>query len=189
MADDVQANALRKGTAIVYESIPYRVLEFEHRTQSRKSGFVQLKLRNLRDGTQRQIKLSSDDYVERAWVETVEMEFLYTDGDGCVFMNTENYEQSSIPAADLEEIRPWLQDGMRVQVELLNGEPIGVQLPKSIEIEVREAEAVVKGQTASKSSKPATLVNGVTLQVPQFISTGDRIRVDPGDRKYLERAR
>jgi elongation factor P len=189
MGDDIQANALRKGTAIVYEDIPYRVLEFEHRTQSRKSGFVQVKLRNLRDGTQRQIKLSSDAHVERAWVEAVEMEFLYADGDACVFMNTQDFEQSSMPAAELDDVLPWLQDGMRVQVELLNGEPIGVQLPKSVEIEVREAEAVVKGQTASKSSKPATLANGVTIQVPQFISTGDRIRVDPEERKYLERAR
>ena len=189
MAESVQATALRKGTAVLFEGVPYRVLAFEHRTQGRKSGFVQVKLRNLLDGTQREVKLASTDSVERAWIETAEMDYLYTDGANCVFMDTATYEQLSVPSADLPGVVPWLVDGMRVSVETLEGRPIGVELPKVVEMEVREAEPVVRGQTAARSSKPATLSNGVVVQVPLFIDSGDRVRVDPGERRYIERAK
>lgn len=189
MAESIQATALRKGTAVLFEGVPYRVLAFEHRTQGRKSGFVQVKLRNLLDGTQREVKFASTDSVERAWVETVEMDYLYRDGANCVFMNTNTYEQVSVPAAGIADVVPWLQDGMRVAVEVLEGLPIGVELPKVVEMEVREAEPVIKGQTAARSNKPATLSNGVVMQVPQFINAGDRVRVDPGERRYIERAK
>ena len=94
-----------------------------------------------------------------------------------------------MPSADLPVVIPWLVDGMRVSVETLEGRPIGVELPKVVEMEVREAEPVVRGQTAARSSKPATLSNGVVVQVPLFIDSGDRVRVDPGERRYIERAK
>jgi elongation factor P len=189
MAESIQATALRKGTAVLFEGVPYRVLTFEHRTQGRKSGFVQVKLRNLLDGTQREVKLASTDSVERARIETAEMDYLYADGADCVFMDTSTYEQISVPSADLPDVIPWLVDGMRVSVETLEGKPIGVQLPKVVEMRVQEAEPVVKGQTAARSNKPATLSNGIVVQVPQFINTGDRVRVDPGERRYIERVK
>jgi elongation factor P len=189
MAESLQATQIRKGNAVVYEGGLYKVLGFEHRTQGRKSGFVQVKFRNVLDGTQREVKFAATDFIERAVIEAREMDYLYADGSGHVFMDTENYEQTTLDRSLVEEAAVWLTEGMRVLVEWHAGRPIGIQLPKTVEIEVRDAEAVVRGQTASRSSKPATLANGVTIQVPQFISAGDRIRVDTGDGHYIERVK
>jgi elongation factor P len=186
---DVQATELRKGMAVIYEGNPYRVLSFEHRTPGNKRGFVQTKLRNMRDGTQREVKFSATELIERAHLESREMDYLYADGSSAVFMDTESYEQIAISDDALGEAKPWLAEGMRLYVDLLDGNPIGVQLPKSIEATVREAEPVVRGQTAAKSNKPAVLENGIAIQVPTFIEAGDRIRVDPTELRYVERAK
>jgi elongation factor P len=190
MAEDIQATALRRGTTVIHEGVPYRVLEFEHRTPGNKRGFVQTKLRNLLDGTQREVKFSAADFVERAIVETREMDFLYSEGaDAGVFMDAQSYEQVSVGDDIFRETSPWLSEGLRVMAEVLNGRIIGIRLPKTVEIGVAETEPVLKGQTAAKSNKPATLENGVTIQVPPFIGSGDRIRVDPGELRYVERAK
>ncbi len=186
---NIQATALRRGTVILHDGNPYRVLSFEHRTPGNKRGFVQTKLRSLLDGTQREVKFSAQEFLEKAHVDSREMEYLYADGSGRVFMDTESYEQITLADEDVGDAAPWLAEGMRVQISMLDGRPIGLELPKTLEMEVREAEAVVKGQTASKSSKPAVLSNGVTLQVPPFIGAGDRIRVDPGEQRYVERVK
>ncbi len=186
---DIQATDLRKGTAIVFEGGLYRVLNFEHRTPGNKRGFVQTKLRNLMDGTQRVMKFSATDFLERAHIETREMDYLYADGTGRVFMDTETYDQITIPADVIGEANPWLHDGMRVLVELYQANAIGLQLPKGVEAVVAETEPVVKRQTASKSNKPATLENGVVVQVPPFIEAGDRIRVDADEARYIERVK
>ena len=186
---DIQATALRKGTVLIHEGTPYRVLTFEHRTPGNKRGFVQTKLRNLMDGTQREVKFSATEFVERAHVDAREMDYLYGDGDSFVFMDVETYDQISIPAEGVGDAAPWLVEGMRLQIQTLNGAPIGVQLPKVVEIEIAEAEPVIKGQTAARSNKPAVLTNGVAVQVPQFIEAGDRIRVDPSEQRYIERAK
>jgi elongation factor P len=190
MAEDIQATGLRRGTTVVYEGAPYRVLGFEHRTPGNKRGFVQTKLRNLLDGTQRDVKFSATDFVERVIVETREMDFLYSEGDDAgVFMDAENYEQLTIAEGMFREASPWLQEGLRVMIEVLEGKPIGIRLPKTVEIAIRETEPVLKGQTAAKSNKPAELENGITIQVPPFIAAGDRIRVDPGELRYVERVK
>lgn len=186
---DLQATGLRRGTTIVYEGVPYRVLSFEHRTPGNKRGFVQTKLRHLIDGTQREVKFSAADFVERAVIETREMDFLYHDSSGYVFMDTETYDQSALEADLLGNAVSWLSEGMRILVELLDDRPIGVQLPKTLEIEIAETEPFLKGQTAAKSNKPATLANGVVVQVPPFLNAGDRIVVDPGELRYVERAK
>jgi elongation factor P len=186
---DIQATELRKGTAIVLDGVLYRVLTFEHRTPGNKRGFVQTKLRNLIDGTQRQVKFGATDMVERAHVETREMEFLYSDGTGYVFMDTETYEQSTLQQEVLGGTEKWLTEGMRALVEMYAGNPIGVQLPKGVDAVVAETEPVVKGQTAAKSNKPAKLENGVVIQVPPFIEAGEKIRVDPYEDRYIERAK
>jgi elongation factor P len=125
----------------------------------------------------------ASEVVERAHIDTRAMDYLYKDGDGYVFMDVENYEQITIPSDFLGELAAWLVDGMRVEVQLLDGQPIGLELPKTVEIEVAEAEPVVKGQTAAK------LANGVMVQVPPFVKAGDRIRVDPAERRYIERVK
>ena len=186
---DIQATGLRRGTTIIHDGVPWRVLEFTHRTPGNKRGFVQTKLRNLLDGTQRDVKFGAQDMLERALVDSREMDYLYSDGSGTVFMDTETYDQIAISDETLGDAAPWLTEGMRIQVEMLDGRPIGIELPKVVEGVVAETEAVVKGQTAARSNKPATLENGVTIQVPPFINVGDKLRVDPGERRYVERAK
>jgi elongation factor P len=186
---NIQAKDLRRGTAINYEGVPCRVLEFEHRTPGNLRAFVQAKLRNLINGTQREVRFSSTETIERISIQLHEMEYLYRDNAGYVFMDVETYEQMTIADEDLGERALWLSEGMRIGVELLDGRPIGIQLPKSIEATVKETEAVIKGQTAARSAKPATLQNGLRVQVPPFIAAGDRIRVDPEQLSYIDRVK
>ena len=134
---DIQANGLRKGTTIIHDGLPWRVLEFEHRTPGNKRGFVQTKLRNLLDGTQRTVKFSAGDMLDRAIIETREMDYLYAEGESAgVFMDTENYEQVTVGDDLFREALPWLSEGLRVQIELLEDRPIGVRLPKTVELVV-----------------------------------------------------
>ncbi len=186
---DIQANGLRRGTTIIRDGVPYRVLQFEHRTPGNKRAFVQTKLRNLLDGSQREVKFSAAELVERAHVEVREMEYLYGEPGSSVFMDAESYEQTPLGDDLLGDDKTWLTENMHVEVELLNGNPIGIHLPKTVDVKVREADAVVRGQTASKSAKPAVLENGVSIQVPPFIEAGDRIKVDPGEARYIERCK
>ena len=127
--------------------------------------------------------------MERAHIETREMDFLYAEPTGLVLMDTQTYDQITIPSDLVGEASSWLAEGMRVLVETHEGNPIGIELPKALEAVVRETEPVVKGQTAARSNKPATLENGVVVQVPPFIEAGDRIRVDPTEGRYIERAK
>jgi len=185
----IQATKVRQGTLLMLEGVPYRVLAFEHRTPGNKRGFVQTKLRNLLDGTQREAKLRSSEFLEMVQLDTREMDFLYSDGQSCVFMDAESFEQHSIDGETVGDAAAWLAEGMRVGVEFLDGRPIGVQLPTTVEVTVREAETVVKGQTAARSRKPAVLENDVRIQVPSFINAGDRIRVDPLEGRYVDRVK
>jgi elongation factor P len=185
----IQATDIRKGVVIIYEGAPYRVMQFEHRTPGNLRAFVQAKLRHMRDGTQKEVRFSATEFVERAHVDTREMDYLYADSDGAVFMDVENYEQITLSDDDVGDAKPWLAEGMRVQIQMLNETPIGIQLPKTVEITIKECEPVIKGQTAAKSNKPAVLENGVSIAVPQFIKAGDRVRVDPGELRYIERVK
>lgn len=185
----ISATALRRGTTILYEKLPYKVLEFEHRTPARQRGFVDTKLRNLIDGSQRKVKFWAAETLERAHVEQRDMDYLYADGSAFVFMDSESYEQLEISRDLVGDAEPWLSEGMRLGVETLNGSPIGIKLPTALEATVRETEARIKGQTAARSTKPAVLDNGVRVQVPTFIASGDRIRVDPAQATYVERVK
>jgi len=185
----MQATEIRKGTLVIHEGAPCRVLSFEHRTPGNKRGFIQAKLRSLIDGTQREVKFGSSDFVERAQLDSREMDYLYSDGNGYVVMDVTTYEQTSLDAETLGDVAVWLTENMRIGVEFFDGRAIGVQLPKTLEIGVKETESVVKGQTAARSTKPAILDNDVRIQVPTFINTGDRIRVDPAEQRYVDRVK
>ena len=174
---------------VMIDGRPYRVMESEIRTPGKGRAFIQVKFRSILDGTQKELKLSTGDQVEEADIESKEMDYLYGEPDGAVFMDLQSYEQVTISNDVLGEGRPWLSENMRCWVDLLDGVPIGVTLPKVVEIKVRSAEPVVKGQTAAKSSKPAVLENGVSIQVPPFIEPGDKLRVDPAEGRYIERAK
>ena len=150
---------------------------------------VQAKFRNMRTGNQFEHRFRSQDPIEPAYITQHEMEYLYSDGHADHFMNTENFEQVEISSDDLGDAAPWLAPGLKIQVQFHETKPIGVELPKSVRAKIATTEPMVRGSTASASYKPATLDNGVTVQVPPFVTEGEEIIVDPSENRYLERAK
>ena len=151
--------------------------------------FVQTKMRNLRTGQMFENRFRAADTVERATLETHELQYLYSDGTHYHFMNMQSFEMLELDAETLGDAAQWLVENMVIQAEYYDGRPIGIELPSTLELKVVETEPVVKGATQTASPKPAKLENGATIQVPAFISEGDVVRVDPTEGKYLERAR
>ena len=185
----IPATQIRRGMVIVFEGKPCKVLEFRHHTPGNLRAMIQTKLRNIRTGASFEHRFRSADTVDRASLEQHEMEYLYSDGSHHHFMNTENYEQTALSEDDLGDAAPWLMPGMKIQAEFYEGSPIGIDLPPSMEFTVTQTEPTLKSATVSNVNKPATLENGVTITVPPFINEGDRIRVDPTEGRYIERAK
>ena len=174
---------------IVFEGKPCKVIDARHHTPGNLRAMMQTKLRDLRTGSSFEHRFRSADTVERAHLEQHEMEFMYADGSHYHFMNTESYEQTALSDEDLGDMAQWLLPGMKIQAEYYEGSPIGIDLPPSIELTVVSTEPTMKGATVSNVNKPAKLENGVTISVPPFINEGDRIRVDPAEGRYMERAK
>lgn len=185
----MQANDLRNGMVILFNNDLCKVMEFRHHTPGNLRAMVQAKLRNLRTGSQFEHRFRSGDIIEPAYIEHHEMEYLYSDGHAHHFMNTENYEQVEIQSDDLGDAASWLAPGLKIQVQFHETKPIGVELPKTVRAKIVATEPMVKSSTASASYKPATLDNGVVVQVPPFVTEGDEIVVDPSENRYLERAK
>ena len=174
---------------IVFEGEPCRVVEFRHHTPGNLRAMIQTKLRSIRTGSSFEHRFRSVDTIEKAALEQHEMEYLYSDGSHHHFMNTETFEQIALSDDDLGDAAQWLTPGLKIQVEFYEGTPIGIDLPPSLELTVTQTEPSLKGATVSNVNKPATLETGVTIQVPPFVNEGDRIRVDPGEGRYIERAK
>src|ERR1041385_230047 len=185
----IQATQIRRGMMILFEGEPCRVIEFRHHTPANLSAMVQTKLRNIKTGSSFEHRFRSADTIERAILEQHEMEFLSSDGSHHHFMNTENYEQIALSDEDLGDAAQWLTPGLKIQAEFYDGAPIGIDLPPSLELAVTRTEPTMKSATVSNVNKPATLENGVTVTVPPFVNEGDRIRVDPTEGRYIERAK
>jgi elongation factor P len=185
----MNANDIRKGMIILHNGQPHSVMESTHRTPGNLRAFVQVRLRNLNNGTNTEARFSSTESVERVALEHHDMEFLYKDDDLFHFMNTENYEQVAINGDQLGDAAKYMTEGMKVQIEFYEGKPMSVDLPSQIELEVVETEPEVKGGTASNSPKPAKLSNGVVVMVPPFVKQGEKIRINPNEDKYIERVK
>ena len=185
----IPATQIRRGMVIVFEGQPCKVVEFRHHTPGNLRAMVQTKLRNIRTGSSFEHRFRSADTVDRATLEQHEMEYLYSDGSHHHFMNTENYEQTALSEEDLGDAAQWLTPGLKLQAEFYEGAPIGIDLPPSMELTVVQTEPTLKSATVSNVNKPATLENGVTISVPPFVNEGDRIRVDPTEGRYIERAK
>ena len=185
----INATQLRNGMIIIYEGSLYRVTAVKHLTPGKGHGFMQTKLKNMRTGVGTEHKFRSDDRVDRATLESREMQYLYAEDDRHTFMDTESYEQTEFSSEEVGDILPYLLPTHLVNVDLFEGSPVGVGMASAVELEVVETEPSMKGATASASYKPARLETGVTVQVPPFIQIGDRIRVDPSEGKYIERAK
>lgn len=179
---------IRPGNILEYDKGLWKVVKIQHTQPGKGGAYMQVEMKNLVDGRKTNVRFRSADTVEKVRLDTKEFQYLYRDDEFLVFMDNENYEQINLAADMLGEEVAFLTDGMAVTLELYDEKPISVQLPDHIEAEIVEADAVVKGQTASSSYKPAILDNGVRVMVPPFISAGTRIVVDVYAREYVKKA-
>jgi len=185
----INATQIRKGMIIKIEGKLYKVLEATHVTPGKGQALMQTKLRNLNDQTLLDYRFRSKDKVEQAYLEKIEMEFLYQDGNDYVFMNLDNYEQIKLSKDVISDEVAYLIPNVVFFIEMHEGSPVGVEPPLTLDIKVIKTEPFLKGATQSASSKPAELETGITINVPPFIKEGDIIRIDTRDNKYLERAK
>jgi len=183
------ATQIRRGMVLVFENDPCRVIEFRHHTPGNLRAMVQAKLKNLRTGNSFEHRFRAADSIEKASMETHELEFLYQGGDTYHFMNTENYDQLEMDEETLGDNAQWMQPGMKIIAEYYNGRPIGIELPNYLVLEIVDTAPVMKSATKTASTKPAKLENGVTVNVPEFISTGEKVRVNPSTGEYMDRAK
>lgn len=179
---------IRPGNILEHEGGIWKVAKIQHTQPGKGGAFMQVEMKNLEDGRKTNIRYRSADTVEKVRLDTKDFQFLFADGDDYVFMDEENFEQITIAAKLLGDEAAFLQDGMQVTLEMYDERPISVQLPDQIEATIVEADAVVKGQTASSSYKPAILDNGVRVMVPPHISSGTRIVVDVYAKEYVRKA-
>ena len=184
-----QANLIRAGQVIEHDGRRWTVLKQQIITPGKGGAFIQVEMRDLKTGNKTNERWRTADTVERLMTDNKDYTYSYTDGDNLVLMDKETFEQALIPAALLGDLIPFLQDNMEVEVDLVEGDPVGIHLPATVVLEVVEADPVVKGQTAASSYKPAKLSNGVKTSVPPFIETGERIVVRTEDSSYVERAK
>jgi elongation factor P len=185
----IPATQIRRGMVIVFEGDPVRVVEFRHHTPGNLRAMVQAKLKNLRTGSSFEHRFRAADSIEPASMETHELEYMYDASGTYHFMNTENYDQLEMDDETLGDYAQWMQPGMKIQAEYYNGRPVGIRLPNSLTLEVVDTAPVMKTATKTASTKPAKLENGVTIQVPEFIGSGDKVRVNPSTGEYQERAK
>ncbi len=184
----INAVEIRPGNIVEYQNGLWRAVKIQHTQPGKGGAYMQVELKNLMDGRKTNERFRSAETLEKVRLDTRDYQFLFADGDQLTFMDKVNYDQSTLPRDLLGDAADFLQDGMDVTMETYDDKPISVQLPDTIEAEVAETEAVVKGQTASSSYKPARLDNGVRVMVPPFITPGTRIVVDTYAREYVRRA-
>lgn len=185
----IDATQIRKGMVILLDGVLYRVMEMQLITPGRWKAMVQTKLRNILTGTQTEHRFRSEERVEQAILEEVEMEYLYQDGDNYVFMNLETFDQVPMPAEAVGDGAKYMLPNTVIKVEMYEGKPVGIDLPTSIDLKVVSTEPRVKGATQTAMYKPAVLETGAVIQVPEFIKEGDVIKVDTREDKYLERTK
>ena len=188
MADTVNTNQFRNGMHIELDGDVWRIVEFQHVKPGKGGAFVRTKLKALDRGSVVDRTFRAGEKFTRVHTEVKQVQYLYEDGTDVHFMDQQTYEQFSLPRRELEQELPFMQPSSSVQVLAVNGSPSGVQLPASVELAVTETEPGVKGDTVSNVTKPATLETGAVVQVPLFVNTGERIKVDPRDGRYISRA-
>jgi len=184
----VKATQLRPGMIIRHDGDLYSVFSVEHRTPGNKRGSMQTKMRNLRTGAIIDHRFRAEEFLERAILDEVEFEYLYADGEGFHFMNTQTYEQIHLGQDVLGDAMNYLVPNTLLKVEFFESKPIGVALPDTVDLKVVHTEPTVQKATASAVMKPAQLETGLTIQVPPFINEGDTVRVDTTEARYVQRA-
>ena len=188
MAGTVNTNQFMNGMHIELDGKVWRIVELQHVKPGKGGAFVRTKLKSLDAGAVVDRTFRAGEKFPRVHTETKNVQYLYDDGGDVHFMDTESYEQFAVPHGDLEDALPFMQPNATVQVLVVDGKPSTVQLPASVELSVVETEPGVKGDTVSNVTKPATLETGAVIQVPLFVNVGDRLKVDPHEKRYISRA-
>src|SRR5579862_5401500 len=184
----VSTSEFRNGMHIEWEGQTWRIVEFQHVKPGKGGAFVRTKLKSLDSGSVVDRTFRSGEKFERVRTESKSMQYLYDSGDDVIFMDGETFEQIALPRSAVEDALPFLQPSSSVQILLVNDRPSGVDLPASVILEVTDTEPGVKGDTVSNVTKPATLETGAVVQVPLFVNIGDKIKVDPREKRYISRA-
>jgi elongation factor P len=185
----INATQVRAGMIINFENELCRVISVEHQTPGNLPARIVTKMKRLKDGINRENRFGSSDKIDKASLEQHTMEYLYEDGDHLVFMNNESYEQLEVNKDVLGDDLVFLQPNMAVELEFYEGQALSAVLPPSVVLEIKETAPVMKNANATGSYKPATLENGITVGVPPYIETGERIRVNTVERTYMERVK
>jgi elongation factor P len=184
----INGNEIRPGNVIEHNSSLWVAVKTQAVKPGKGPAYNQVELKNLINGSKLNERFRSSETVERVRLEQKDFQFLFTQGDMLVFMDTDTYEQMELPQEFVGERSAFLQDGMKVVVEMHEGRAIGISLPDQVTLKIAEADPVVKGQTAASSYKPALLENGVRILVPPFVSAGEKVIVDTNELTYVKRA-
>ena len=184
----INATRLKKGMLVKIGADLFRVLELQHVTPGNLRSFVRVKYRNIRNGSLSDQKLRSEDTLDRAVLDEREMQYLYKDGESFHFMDTASFEQLHIDAEALGESVDYLIPDALIKVEFYGEEPVGIELPPTVDLVVEDTAPGIKGATASNQIKPARLETGLVVNVPPFVNTGDKVRVSTETGEYLSRA-
>lgn len=187
---EISANDIKQGTKFEYEGDVWLVIKPPIHTKPGKGGaYVQVEMKSIFNGTKTNKRFSSTEKFTRAYFESVEMQYLYMDGNKLVMMNPSSYEQIMINDDLLGDKLPFLEDGMTLKVDYYKEKPVFAELPAQVIGEISETEPVIKGATATSSFKPAILTNGVKVMVPSYLTTGEKIVVKTEDSSFVERAK
>ena len=184
----VSTNDLKNGMSLDLPEGLFSVVEFQHVKPGKGGAFVRTKLKNVRSGAVIERTYRADEKLEQAIIDKRDMQFLYRDGADFVFMDTTSYEQMTATPASLGDAPNYLKEGDEANLQMYNGEIVGVDLPAAVELTVTETEPGIQGDRVSGARKPATLQTGLVVQVPLFVNTGDVIKVDTRSGEYLTRA-
>jgi elongation factor P len=188
MADTISTNQFRNGMHIEVDGSVWRIVEFQHVKPGKGGAFVRTRLKSLESGAVVDRTFRAGEKFSRVHTEVKQVQYLYDAGDEVVFMDEQSYEQLHLPRSSVEDELVFLPPSSSVQLLTVNGRPSGIQLPAAVELTVADTEPGVRGDTVSNVTKPATLETGAIVQVPLFVNPGDRVKVDPREKRYISRA-
>ena len=183
----IDVNELRKGVTFTMDGELWKVIDYQHHKPGRGKAIIRTRLRNLRTGATIDSTFTSGDRVQDIRLDHQTVQYMYNDGDFYHFMDVETFEQFPLPDAVLEEAKPYLVENMQIELSSYEGEPLDVELPITVDLEVVEAPPGFAGDTATGATKEVTLETGMKLQVPLFIEQGDVLRIDTRDGRYVTR--
>lgn len=183
----ISANDLRKGTTFVYDGDVYEIVDFQHVKPGKGAAFVRSKIKNVMTGGSKDVTFNPNDKFEEARIETKEMQYLYKDGNLFYFMDPESYEQIALEESKVAEAMQFVRESDTAVMRFYQGNPFSISAQNFVELEVIQTEPGVRGDTASNTTKPATVETGAVINVPLFVNIGDKLKIDTRTGEYLSR--